>query len=73
MSFERGVRENGKGGWVCVRVFVVNLPTFFKAIAFSTMKGPFERWVPFVSYFVIIFKTVKKAYGMTQHLPIVKL
>jgi len=59
VSFEKGVRENGKGGWVCVRVFVVNLATFFRAIGFSTMKGPFESSVPFVGYFVTILKTVK--------------
>jgi hypothetical protein len=58
VSFEKGLRENGKGGWVCVKVFVLNLTIFFRAIGFSTIKGPFERWVPFVGYFVIILKTV---------------
>jgi hypothetical protein len=58
VSFEKGVKEKGKGGWVCVRVFVVNLATFFRAIGFSKMKSPFERWVSFVGYFVVILKII---------------
>ncbi len=60
MNFEKGWRENGKGGQVCVKVFVVNLATFFRAIGFSTMKGPFERWMPFVGYFVSSSKPLNK-------------